>query len=90
MCQRHQIEIVRRYLTRNPKLQAEKELYVLAKNMTKLAEKEFVMLFEEWREKWNDFLKERTKDALTGKSHFTHKKLRSAWLSIEGICNICF
>lgn len=31
MCQRHQIEIVRRYLTRNPKLQAGKELYILAK-----------------------------------------------------------
>lgn len=83
MCQRHQIEIVRRYLTRNPKLQAGKELYVLVKNMIKLSEKEFIALFEEWQTKWNDFLKERTKDALTGKSHFTHRKLRSACLSIK-------
>jgi hypothetical protein len=34
MCQRCQIEIVRRYLTRNPKLEAGKELYFLTKNIT--------------------------------------------------------
>ncbi|MDR1348447.1 MAG: transposase, partial [Prevotellaceae bacterium] len=51
MCQRHQIEIVRRYLTRNPKLQAGKELCVLVKNMPKLSEKEFVKLFEQWHQK---------------------------------------
>jgi hypothetical protein len=40
MCQRHQIDIVRRYLTRYPKLPAGKELYFLTKNITKLSEKE--------------------------------------------------
>lgn len=83
MCQRHQIEIVRRYLTRNPKLQAGKELYVLVKNITKLSEKEFVTLFDEWQQKWNDFLNERSQNTLTGKTFFTHKKLRSAWRSIK-------
>jgi hypothetical protein len=28
-------------------------------------------------------LKERTKDEITGKSHYTHKKLRTAYLSIK-------
>jgi 6-phosphogluconate dehydrogenase len=37
-------------LTRNPKLQAGKELYVLVKNITKLSEKEFVTLFDEWQQ----------------------------------------
>ncbi|MCL2098461.1 MAG: transposase [Bacteroidales bacterium] len=83
MCQRHQIDIVRRYLTRNPKLEAGKELYALIKNITKLTKEEFVTLFEEWEEKWIDFLDERTKDLLTNKTHFTHKKLRSACLSIK-------
>jgi hypothetical protein len=83
MCQRHQIDIVRRYLTRHPKLEAGKEWYFLVKNITKLSENEFVELFKEWLEKWNDFLNERTKDAATGKSHFTHQKLRSACLSIK-------
>ncbi|MDR1348146.1 MAG: hypothetical protein LBJ63_06950 [Prevotellaceae bacterium] len=41
MCRRHQIEIVRRYLTRNPKLQAGKELYILVKNMALLIKYSF-------------------------------------------------
>jgi hypothetical protein len=76
MCQRHQIATVRRYLTRYPKLPAGKELYFMTKNITKLSEKEFVMQFSEWQEKWIGFLNERTKNELTGKTHFTHKKLR--------------
>jgi hypothetical protein len=83
MCQRHQIDIVRRYLTRNPKLPAGKELSFLTNNITKLSEKEFITQFEQWQEKWIDFLNERTKDTQTGKTPFTHKKLRSAWLSIK-------
>ena len=83
MCQKHQIEIVRRYLTRNPQLQAGKELLFLINQLTKLSEKEFVTLFDKWQMKWNDFLKERTKDEHTGKTHFMHKKLRSAYLSIK-------
>ena len=83
MCQRHQIAAVRRYLTRFPKLPAGKELYFLTKNITKLSGKEFVMQFVEWQKKWSGFLNERTKNELTGKTHFKHKKLRSAWLSIK-------
>jgi len=83
MCQRHQIDIVRRYLTRFPKLQAGKELYFLTNNITNLSEKEFVVLFEKWHQKWADFLNERTKNEQTNKTHFTHKKLRSAYLSIK-------
>lgn len=83
MCQRHQIEIIRRYLTRNPKLQAGKELYLLTKNITKLSENEFLTKFEEWETKWTNFLNERSKNEQTGKTHFTHKKLRSAWRSLK-------
>jgi hypothetical protein len=83
MCQRHQIDIVRRYLTRNPKLPAGKDLLSLSNSITKLSKKEFIILFEQWKEKWTDFLNERTKDELTGKTYFTHKKLRSAYLSIK-------
>ena len=83
MCHYHQQEIIRRYLTRNPKLQAGKELLDLSKKLSKLTEKEFVALFEEWGNKWTVFLKERSTDEKTGKSHYTHKKLRSAWRSIR-------
>lgn len=83
MCQRHQIEIIRRYLTRKPKLEAGIELLFISKQLTKLSGQEFTALFEAWEDKWDNFLKERTKDEQTGKTHFTHKKLRSAWLSLK-------
>jgi len=83
MCQYHFISLIRRYLTRNPKLEAGKELWFLVKNITKLTEKEFITIFRNWEKKWIPFLRERTIDEETGKSHFTHKKLRSAWLSVK-------
>ena len=83
MCPRHQIDIVRRYLTKNPKLQTGKELYFLTKNIINLNEYEFVTLFKQWEERWIIFLNERSKDETTGKTHFTHKKLRSARRSIN-------
>jgi len=83
MCQRHQIDIVRRYLTRNPKLPAGKELLSLSNSITQLSKNEFVTLFDKWFVKWHDFLNERTKSEQTGKMQFIHKKLRSAYLSIK-------
>ncbi|MDR2147951.1 MAG: hypothetical protein LBE91_15975 [Tannerella sp.] len=53
------------------------------KNITKLTENKFIESFQKREDKWNLFLKERTKDGETGKSHFTHKKLRSTRLSIK-------
>ena len=83
MCHYHQQEIVRRYLTRSPKLQAGKELLFLSKQLSKLTENEFVTLLKNWENRWNYFLKERTKNEKTGKTYYTHKKLRSAWRSIK-------
>jgi len=83
MCQYHFVNIIKRYLTRNPKSEAAKELWILAKNITKLTENEFVTLFQSWENKWISFLNERTKEKVVGKRPFTHKKLRSAWLSVK-------
>ncbi|MDR1343238.1 MAG: hypothetical protein LBK18_08315 [Prevotellaceae bacterium] len=82
-CQYHQVAVIRRYLTLNPKLEASKELWLLAKEMAKLTKDEFTIKFERWELKWRSYLNERTVDKQTGKSHFTHKNLRSAWLSIK-------
>ncbi|GHT59267.1 hypothetical protein FACS18945_5570 [Bacteroidia bacterium] len=82
-CQYHQISAIRRYLTLKPKLEASKELWLLVKNITELSKNEFITQFYEWENRWLSFLKERSVDEQTKKSHFTHKKLRSAWLSIR-------
>jgi len=83
MCQFHQLQILTRYLTRRPKLEAGKELRFLALSLTKTTEKEFVEQLRAWDDKWNLFLKEKTVDPITKRWHFTHKRLRSARRSLK-------
>jgi len=83
MCQFHQVAIIRRYITNNPKLDAGKELKQLSKMLTKTDKDSFLSAFDYWYKKWADFLKERTIDPVTGKNRYVHKKLRSAYLSIK-------
>ena len=83
MCQYHQIQIVKRYLTMNPELSASIELLSLANQLTKTDKESFIGAFEAWCNRWDSFLKERTHDKRTGKSHYVHKPLRSAYLSIK-------
>lgn len=83
MCQSHQTQIITRYLTRNPKLQAGKELRALTLTLVKSNEKEFTEQVLLWHKKWEEFLKEKTTDLETKRWFFTHKKLRSAYRSLK-------
>jgi hypothetical protein len=83
MCQFHQIKIVQRYLTRKPKAQAAIELKKLTLKLTKLTKTEFVKDLDNWYLKWSDYINERSKSPSTGKTHYTHKRLRSAYLSLK-------
>jgi hypothetical protein len=75
MCQFHQIAIVRRYITSRPKLEAGKELRALALSLTTSTEKTFSELLDVWHQKWNTFLRERTRDKDGIHWQYTHKKL---------------
>ncbi len=83
MCQFHQVAIIRRYITICPKLEAGKELKAITKLLTRTDKESFVEEFDNWIVKWNKFLKERTLNPITGKSKYTHGRLRSAYLSIK-------
>ncbi len=83
MCQFHQVAIITRYLTRKPKLQAAIELRVLTLLLVKTDKESFVGSLEQWHAKWKSFLDERTINAETRKSFYTHKRLRSAYRSIK-------
>ena len=83
MCQYHQICIIKRYLTQNPEILASEKLLELTKHLTKIDKDDFLNKFQEWERKWTDFLKERTVDKRTVKTYYTHKRLRSAWLSLK-------
>ena len=83
MCHFHQKQIVRRYLTNRPKLEASIELKNIVKTLANTNEEIFSEQLNGWHEKWKDFLKEKTTDPETGRWHFTHKRLRSAYRSLK-------
>lgn len=83
MCQFHQMMIVRRYLTLRPELPAAMELLGISNMLSRTNKDSFILLLDEWAEKWKDFLKERSIDNKTGKTFYTHKRLRSAFLSLK-------
>ena len=83
MCQFHQVAIIRRYITKNPKLPASIELKELVTMMKKTDKESFEGGLELWYIKWKTFLNERTINPETGKSYYTHKRLRSAYRSLK-------
>ena len=83
LCQFHQQKTVRKYLTKHPKTEAGVELKGIVDMLTRTDKESFVGMFDEWCAKWDDYLGERTTDPDTGKSHYTHRKLRSAYLSVK-------
>jgi hypothetical protein len=83
MCQFHQAAIIRRYITKNPRLTASIELKEIVSMMKQTDRESFEGAVELWRKKWKSFLNERTVNEKTGKSHYTHKRLRSAYRSLN-------
>lgn len=83
MCQFHQAAIIRRYLTKRPKLQAGVELMQVLDTMKQTDKESFEGQLNQWHNKWKSFLDERTINTESGKSFYTHKKLRSAYRSLK-------
>lgn len=83
MCQFHQAAIVRRYITKKPRLPASIELMEIVSIMKQTDKESFEGALKLWHQKWKSFLDERKLNEETGKSHYTHKRLRSAYRSLK-------
>lgn len=83
MCQFHQLAIIKRYLTSNPKLLPSKQLKQIAELLTKTTEEKFIILLDAWYFRWSDFLKEKTTVPGSKKWFYTHRKTRSAYRSLR-------
>lgn len=90
MCQFHMFQIITRYISRKPKLEAGKELRELLFLLTETDKQSFQKWLEDWHERWKNFLVEKTVDPFTGKSAFTHKRLRSAYNSLKRNLDVLF
>lgn len=83
MCQFHQVAIIRRYLTKNPKTEAAKALKSVTDLLCQTDKESFHGVLDNWHTEWLSFLNERTWNPITGKSRYTHKRLRSAYNSLK-------
>ena len=82
MCQFHMKQIVRRYLTQNPRLMAARALRELVRTLTVAQRADFERDFQDWKEEWHDTLCRRS-HLKSGRTQYTHKRLRSAMHSID-------
>ena len=82
-CQFHQKQTVQRYISKNPKLLASKELAKIVQKLTKSTRKEFKKSLFSWHEKWGNFLKEKSLNIATGQKRYTHSRIRSAYFSLK-------
>jgi len=83
MCQFHQIMIINRYITRNPKLEASIELRQIVLTLCKSNEIDFNIKLNDWHLNWQLFLKEKTINPITKRWFYTHKRIRSAYRSLK-------
>jgi transposase-like protein len=82
MCHFHQVQIIKRYITNNPILEANKELKEIVAWLTR-TEKEWIRLeLERWYKKYESFIKEKAVDS-KGKKYYVHRKTRSAYFSLK-------
>jgi hypothetical protein len=79
----HQVKIVKRYITQNPKLEASIELKKIIRRIKYTNKRNFTILLDEWYEKYKLFLSEKTVLSTTGKLQYTHPRVRSAYRSLK-------
>lgn len=83
VCHFHQLKTVTKYLTRRPKTEAGVALRHLALTLTHTTEAVFSTALACWDKKWHDFYTEKTYVTGTKHWHYTHKNVRSAYLSLK-------
>lgn len=83
MCQFHMMQIIRRYLTLKPKLLAARELNTLIREIVNYREDDFRRQYADWKNKWEKVLNRRSTSSVTGRQHYTHRKLRTAMYSVD-------
>jgi len=90
MCHFHQRKTVRRYITKRPRLQAGKDLNKIVYRLKETNERNFTKKLDEWYEIYKDFIEEKSVNLETGKSFYTHYKVRAAYRSLRANLSYLF
>lgn len=82
MCQFHMLQIVKRYLTQNPKMIAARELQLICKGMICQSKEDFEKDYDTWKTRWKEFLNKRTTHK-NGKTYYLHRRIRTLVNSLK-------
>ena len=82
MCHFHQKAIIRRYITKKPRLKPNQELKEIVDKLTKTDKESFTYWLDEWYNKHKDWLNEKWIDK-NWKKYYIHRKTRSAYYSLR-------
>ena len=82
MCHFHQKAIIRRYITKNPKLKPNQELKEIVEWLNKTDKKTFTYMLDKWYYKYKDWLNEKWIDK-NWKKYYIHRRTRSAYYSLR-------
>ena len=83
ICQFHQMRTVTKYLTRRPETLAGQELRAIMLQLPGSNKKEFSGLLSDWKKERGEILTDKTYVLGTRRWYYTHKKTRSAYMSLE-------
>lgn len=83
ICQFHMLQIVRRKLTLRPETLAGQELLSLTFTLAESTEAAFTARLNAWHITYESFINEKTHVLGTRRWHYTHRRLRSAYLSLR-------
>lgn len=78
-CQFHQLQTITQCLTRNPKLQPNKELRSIALSLTRTTQRGLSAALDLWYEEYGEWLKERD----PASRQFVHRRTRRAYFSLH-------
>ncbi len=81
-CIFHMMKTVTRYLTRKPLLPAGQELRQITRTLPHTNKTVFTEVLATWHERWGEFLKERSPEALGLRWHYTHRRIRGAYAAL--------
>jgi hypothetical protein len=83
ICQFHQLQIVRRKLTLRPETEAGQTLLEIGFSISKKDEPTLALELEGWFKEYGEFINERTYTIGTKRWRYTHRRVRSAYLSLK-------
>lgn len=82
MCQFHMKQIVRRYITQHPRLKAAIALKRIVDSLACANKDNFCSAYQQWKSDWHATITRRT-TLSSGKTRYTHRRLRSAMHSLD-------